>query len=328
MIPRRTLLRILGTGLAASPAAAHAQAARKPYRLGFLGNSTPELEAHLVGPFREGLRTLGYVEGRDLVIEYRWADGHYERFPQLVGELLARKADIIVAAGTPPAVAMKKATSTVPLVMIAVADPVGTGLVVSLARPGGNLTGLVSISPVLEGKRIEILREIVPKLARITALTNPSNPYMKFSKTALADAANALHVAHRFMDVSTEPELESSLDSITRERPDAVVVLADRLFLHHRKRIADFFLRERLPGVYAYSELVDAGGLISFGPSYPAMHQRAAYFVDRIFKGEKAGDLPMEQPTRFEVVVNLKTAKALHLTVPQSVLLRADRVIQ
>jgi putative ABC transport system substrate-binding protein len=314
--------------LLAAPLAAEAQQAGKVYRVGFLGNSTAALEANLVGPFREGLRELGYVEGQNIAIEYRWAEGQYERFPALIAELLARKVDVIVTAGTPASLAVKKATTSVPLVMVAVGDPVGTGLVTSLARPGGNLTGLISIAPDLEGKRLELLREVVPKLSHVSVLTNPANPFHALSEKQVRAAASVMRMKVHFVNVRAEPEIDHAFGMITRQRPDGLIMLADRVFLHNRVRIADFATRNRIPGVYAYTELVDAGALMSFGPSYPGMHKRAAYFVDKILKGVKPADLPMEQPAKFELVINLKTAKVLGLTMPQSLLLRADRVIE
>ena len=326
MMDRRAFLGALG--LLAVPHSTEAQQAGKVYRVGFLGNSTDALEANLVEPFRQGLRDLGYVEGRNLAIEYRWADGQYDRFPALIRELAALKVEVIVTAGTPAALAVKRETPAIPLVMAAIGDPVGTGLVASLARTGGNLTGLVAIAPDLEGKRLELLREVVPKLSHVAFLLNPANPLHVVSEKLARTAAAALHVKVRFVGVRAESEFDQGFSAVLRERPGALVMLADRLFLHHRARIVDFTTRQRLPGMYAYRELVEAGGLMSFGPSYPGMHRRAAYFVDRILRGAKAADLPMEQPTTFELVINLKTAKALGLTIPPSVLARADEVIQ
>jgi len=298
------------------------------HRIGFLGNSTATLEANLVGPFRDGLRDLGYVEGRNVLIEYRWAEGRYERFPALIGELLALKVDVIVTAGTPATLAVKKATTTVPLVMIAVGDPVGTGVVLSLSRPGGNITGLTSIAQELEGKRLELLREVVPNVSHVAVLWNSASPVQVIQERAMQAAAAVLRMKVLSLGVRNEEGLEKALAEIIRERPGALLVLADRLFLHHRARIMDFAARLRLPGVHAYRELVEAGGLMSFGPSYAGMHRRAAYFVDRILKGAIPGDLPVERPASFELVVNLKAANALGLTIPQSVLLRATEIIQ
>jgi putative ABC transport system substrate-binding protein len=325
---RRWFLGMLASGLLAAPLAVGAQPVGKVHRIGFIGNSTAALESNLVAPWREGFRELGYVEGRDLVIEYRWAEGDYSRLPALVAELIALKVDVLVTAGTPAALAVKRATKTIPLVMVAVGDPVGTGLVASLARPGGNLTGLVSIAPDLEGKRLELLREVVPKLSHVSVLTNPANPFHALSEKQVRAAAGVLHMKVQFVNVRAEAELDHAFEALTKDRPGGLIMLADRVFLHNRVRIADFATRNRIPGVYAYTELVDAGGLMSFGPSYPGMHKRAAYFVDKILKGAKPADLPMEQPAKFELVINLKTAKAFGLTIPKSLLLRADQVIE
>ncbi len=326
---RRKLLLALGAGALAAPLASFAQQqpARIP-RIGFLGNSTAALEANLVGPFREGLRDLGYVEGRNVLIEYRWAEGKYERFPALIAELIALKVDVIVTAGTPATLAVKKAAASVPLVMVAVGDPVGTDIVASLGRPGGNITGLTSIAPEMEGKRLELLREVVPKLAHIAVLWNPDNPFHAGSLTETQAAAQVLGIKVQLLGVRVAEEFPAAFAAILRERPGALLVLADRLFLHNRARIVDFEAKHRLPGVYAYRELVEAGGLMSFGPSYAGMHRRAAYFVDRILKGGNPADLPVEQPATFELIINLKTAKALGLPIPQSVLLRATEVMQ
>jgi len=311
-----------------APLAVDAQQSGKVPRIGFLGNSTATLEANLVGPFREGLRDLGYNEGRNVLIEYRWAEGKYERFPALIAELIALKVDVIVTAGTPATLAVKKATTSVPLVMVAVGDPVGTGIVASLARPGGNITGLSSIAPELEGKRLELLRGVIPKLSHIAVLWNPANAYQVSSEKEVRAAAQVLQMKVQSLGVRTPEELDGALAAIVRERPGALLVLADRLFLHNRQRIMEFAARHRLPGVYAYRELVEAGGLMSFGPSYAGMHRQAATYVDKILKGAKPADLPVEQPTTFELVINLKTAKALGVKIPQSVLIRADEVIQ
>jgi len=311
-----------------APLAAGAQPAGKVYRIGFLGNSTAALEANLVGPFREGLRELGYVEGQNIVIEYRWAEGKYERFPALIAELLAQRVKVIVSAGTPASLAVKKATTSVPLVMVAVGDPVATGLVASLARPGGNITGLTSTSEELDGKRLELLRQVIPKLSHVAVFWNPENPTLLTSLEEMRAAAQVLGMKVQVLEVKTPGELEETFKAIVRERPGALLVMADRLFLHNRQRIMDFATKQRLPVVPGHPELVEAGGLMSFGPSYPGMHGRAAYFVDRILKGAKPADLPVERPTKFELVVNLKAAKALGLTLPQSLLGRADHVIE
>ena len=314
--------------LLAAPPRADAQAPARVHRIGFLGNTTPVLEANLVGPFREGLRDLGYVEGQNIQIEYRWAEGKYDRFPALIAELIALKVEVIVTAGTPATLAVKKATTSVPLVMIAVGDPVGTGIIASLSRPGGNITGLTSISPELDGKRLELLREVIPDLSHIAVLWNAASPLQVVGERQTQAAAQVLRMKVLSLGVRTQAEIEDALATIVRERPGALLVLADRLFLQHRARIMDFATKHRLPGVHAYRELVEAGGLMSFGPSYAGMHRRAAYFVDRILKGTKPADLPVERPATFELVINLKTAKALGMTIPQSIVLRATEVIQ
>jgi ABC-type uncharacterized transport system substrate-binding protein len=326
---RRAFISLLGGAAAAWPLAARAQqpAAKVP-RIGFLGNSTADLEANLVGPFRDGLRALGYEEGRNIVIEYRWAEGEYERFPALIAELVASNVDVIVTAGTPASLAVKKATTTIPLVMVAVGDPVATGLVASLARPGGNITGLTSISSEMEGKRLELLREVVPKVSHIAVLWNAASPIQVIEEGEVRAAAGVLGIKMLSLGVRTREEIDDALATIIRERPDALLVLADRLFLHHRTRIIDFAAQERLPGVHAYRELIEAGGLMSYGPSYADMHRRAAAYVDKILKGAKPADLPVERPVKFELVVNLKAAKALGLTIPPSVIFRADEVIE
>jgi len=317
---------VLGFVWAALPA--HAQGADRLPRIGFLGNSTATLEANLIGPFRDGLRDLGYVEGQNILIEYQWAEGKYERLPALIAELIALKVDVIVTAGTPASLAVKKATTSVPLVMIAVGDPVGTGLVASLARPGGNATGVTSISPELEGKRLELLREVFPGVARIAVLWNPVSPFQVVAEKEVQAAAGVLRIPVLSLGVRAAEELDNAFAAILREQANALLVLADRLFLHNRERIMEFAAKNRLPGVHAYRELVEAGGLMSYGPSYADLHRRAATYVDKILKGARPSDLPVERPTKFELVVNLKAAKALGIDIPQSVLLRADEMIE
>jgi putative ABC transport system substrate-binding protein len=310
------------------PASVSAQPAGPSHRVGFLGNSTAALEANLVGPFREGLRQFGYVEGQNLLVEYRWAGGRYERFPALIAELLAQRVDLIVTAGTPATLAVKQATTTVPIVMIAVGDPVGTGIVPSLGRPGGNITGLTSISTEIDGKRLELLREVVPGVSHVAVLWNSASPLQVLAEQQTQAAARQLGLRVLSLGVRTEAEIEAALGVIVRERSGALLVLADRLFLHHRNRLMDFALQQRLPGVHAYGELVEAGGLMSFGPSYEEMHRRAAYFVDRILRGAWPGDLPVERPAHFELVINLRAARLLGLKIPRTVLLRATRLIE
>jgi len=327
-VTKTILVCLLAIILRATLCLAEAQQPGKVPRIGFLGNSTAALEENLIGPFREGLRDLGYVEGKNIVIEWRWAEGKYERFPDLIAELIALKVDVVVTAGTPATQAYQKARTSIPLVMVAVGDPVGTGIVASLNRPGGNITGLTSISPELEGKRIELLREVIPKLSHIAVLWNPKNAYHAIENKQVEAAAAALRMKVLYLGVEIQEQIGNAFSQILKERPGALLVLADRVFLHNRARIMDFAAKHRLPGVYAYLELVEAGGLMSYGPNYADMHRRAATYVDKILKGTKPADLPVEAPIKFELVINLKAAKQIGVTVPPSVLYRADRVIK
>jgi putative ABC transport system substrate-binding protein len=323
---RRVFITLLGSAALCWPLAARAQ----PHiaRIGFMGNSTAALEANLVDAFREGLRELGYEEGRNFVIEYRWADGNYDQFPALVAELVAAKVDLIVTAGTPAALAVKKATATVPLIMVAVGDPVGTGLVPSLARPGGNVTGLSSIAPDLEGKRLQLLREIVPALSHVAMFVNSANPFHVSSMSQARAAAQTMGIKLQLHDIQKSEDLDAAFAALRKERPDALLILADRIFLHNRQRVVDFTREQRLPNVNAYKELVEVGGLISYGPSYEDMHKRAAIYVDKILKGARPADLPIEQPSKFTFIVNLKAAKELGVTVPSQMLGLADQLIE
>src|SRR5690349_7019920 len=322
---RREFIAFLGVATA-WPLAASAQS--KISSIGFMGNSTAALEANLVDAFREGLHELGYEEGRNIVIEYRWADGKYDQFPTLVAELIAAKVDVIVTAGTPAALAVKKATTTVPLVMVAVGDPVGTGLVPSLARPGGNLTGLSSVAPDLEGKRLQLLREIVPALSHVAMFVNSLNPFHVSSMRQARAAAQSMRIKLQIHDIQKSEDLNHAFAALRKERPDALLILADRVFLHNRQRIVDFTKEQRLPNVNAYKELVEVGGLMSYGPSYEDMHKRAAIYVDKILKGTKPAALPIEQPSKFTFIVNLKAAKELGVTVPSQMLGLADQIIE
>jgi putative ABC transport system substrate-binding protein len=323
---RRDFVTLIGGAAVTWPLAARAQ--QTTPRVGFMGNSTAALEANLVGAFRDGLRELGYEEGRNIAIEYRWADGKYERFPAIVAELIASKVDVIVTAGTPGALAVKKATTTVPLVMVAVGDPVGTGLVPSLARPGGNLTGLSSVAPDLEGKRLELLREVVPKVAHVAVFFNSLNPFHAVSIAQAQASARSMGMRLQEHDIRQSEDIDGAFAVMRKERPDALLILADRVFLHNRQRMMEFTEEQRLPNVNAYHELVEAGGLISYGPSYEDMHRRAAIYVDKILKGARPGDLPIEQPTKFTLSINLKAAKVLGIDIPSTLLARADEVIE
>jgi putative ABC transport system substrate-binding protein len=326
-VRRREFISLIGSAAVASSLEARAQAAKLPLVV-FLGNSTHALEANLVGPFLDGLRELGYREGRTIQIDYRWAEGDYSRLPELVEEIIALEPRVIVTAGTPAPTAVARATKTIPCVMIAVGAPDRTGLVASLAHPGGNLTGLTSIAPELEGKRLSLLREVAPTLSRLAVFWNPDNPFHVISQEQVQQAADVLGLKVYFVAVRTSNDVDAALTSVAAEQAEGLVVLPDRVFLHERAQLMDYAARHKLPGVYAYRELVEAGGLMSYGPSYADLHRRAAQFVDKILKGANPGDLPVEQPIAFEFVVNLASAAALGLTIPATVLARADEVIE
>ncbi len=324
---RRILIPILALGLFAAPLAADAAPAKVP-RIGFLGGSAPTALAHSLEAFRQGLRELGYVEGQNIALESRWAEGRFDRLPALAGELVRLRLDLIVTAGTPAARAAKEATPTIPIVAVAVGDPVGTGLVASLARPGANLTGLSDITVDLSAKRLEFLKELVPTASRIAILWNPTHPTNPLQLRETRGAAQALGLTLQSLEVRESGELERAFAAIRRERAGALVVLSDPFMLLHRGRLSNLAAKNRLPTVYPFKEHVEAGGLMAYGPNLPDLFRRAATYVDKILKGAMPADLPVEQPTRFELVINMKTAKALGLTIPASVLIRADHVIQ
>jgi putative tryptophan/tyrosine transport system substrate-binding protein len=325
---RRVFLGTLA-GLLAAPLIAQAQRPVKVYRIVYLGNSTAALEAELVDAFRQGLRNLNYVEGQNFVIEYRWAEGRNDRFPGLVAEAVRLQADVILTSGTPATLAAKEGTRTIPIVTAAMGDPISAGVVPSLARPGGNITGLASMSPEIDGKRLELLKELVPGVSRIAVLWNPTNPNNVARINHIQVAAKTLRLTlEPLVGAGDSQDLEKGFAAIVAARAEALIVESDRALLAHRAQIADFATRRRLPALYPYREFVQAGGLVSYAPSYPAMFRRAATYVDKILKGAKPADLPVEQPTTFELVINLKTAKALGLKIPQSLLQRADEVIQ
>jgi len=324
---RREFITLLG-GTAAWPLAARAQQAGKVHRIGVLETISTTLNVANFYALREGLRQLGYAEGQNLVIEYRSADGRDDRFPGLARELLALKVDVIVTRGTPAAKAVKNATSTVPVVMMASGDPVGVGLVTSLARPGGNITGLSAIVGELSPKRLELIREIVPGLARIAVLANTSNDAVRRDWARIETAARSLGVQSQLLDLRESDALGPTFDDASARRADALVVVIDAITQANQQRIVDLAMKHRLPAIYSSREFVDAGGLISYGVSYPDLYRRAATYVDKILKGTKPADLPVVQPTKFELVINLKTAKALGIEVPPTLLARADEVIE
>jgi putative ABC transport system substrate-binding protein len=320
---------ILVLGLVAAPLTAGAQPPGKVSRIGYLGNSSLDLERDLDQALRQGLRDLGYVEGQNIVIEYRWAEGKFEQLPGLAAELVRLPVDVIVTAGTPGTLAAMRATSAIPIVVAVSADAVGNKLVTSLARPGGNVTGVSTRTHELDAKRLELLKEALPAIARVAFIWNPANPGNVLGSKETRLAARALGMSlEPVVAVRGPAEFDAAFATITKARPDAMFVIADRFLLSQRARIVDFAARQRLPATYAYSEYVIAGGLMSYSPSFTRLFRHAADFIDKILKGAKPADLPVEQPSQFELVINLKTARALGLTIPQSMLLRADQIIQ
>ena len=328
-VQRRYFVIAAGTFLAA-PFAAAAQQARKVARIGYLaGNlaATP----HRPEAFRQALRDLGYVEGRNVVIEYRDAEGKIERLPALAAELVALRVDVIVAAGTPPALAAKQTTWTIPIVLAAVFDPLTSGLVTSLARPGGNVTGTSTLAPEAVGKCLEHLTQAVPGVSRVAALWQPGAFGERTEQDMLKAAevaARALGVRLQFVEARGPEYFDRAFSDMTMARADALTVLPSNMFTNERRRLVDLAAKNRLPAVYPWREGVDAGGLMAYGANFADLYRRAATYVDKILKGAKPGDLPVEQPTKFELVINLKTAKALGITIPPLVLGRADQVIQ
>src|SRR5262249_41884049 len=317
-------------GAAAWPLASRAQQqAGKVPRIGFLGLTSPSDRPSLLDAFRQSLRELGWVEGQNIVIEYRYAEGRVDRLPDLAAELVRLKVDLIVAsAGTQVATAAKNATETIPIVMIFVRDPVGNGLIASLARPGGDVTG-TSGSARLEwvAKQLELLKETVPKIRRVAILSNPSNAYHQLAIREVNVAARSLGVQLLLLEARGPNEFDGVFAAMAKERVGALLVLSDGIFSSHRTRLADLADRSRLPAAYAVREIVEAGGLMSYGPSFLDLHRRAATFVDKILKGAKPAELPVEQPNKFELVINLRYAKAMGLTIPHSLLIRGGQAI-
>ena len=329
---RRRFIGTVASGLLAAPLAAEAQQAAKVPRIGYLlGNLATS--PHLLEAFRQGLRDLGYVEGRNVVIESRDAEGKLERLPALAVELVALKVDVIVVGGTPQALAAMQATRTLPIVFAAVGDPVTDGLVTSLARPGGNVTGFstTSAAPEIVGKRLELLTQSVPGVTRAAVLWQPGGQGERTNKDLLHGtdvAARALGVRLQVVEVRGPDDFGRAFSDVTRARAGALTVLGTTMFFNARRRLVDLAAKNRMPAVYPFREFADAGGLMAYGPNLADLFRRAATYVDKILKGAKPADMPVEQPTKFELVINLKTAKALGITIPQSVLARADEVIE
>jgi len=309
-------------------AVTQAQQPRKIPRIGFLSATFPFNVPARLEAFRQGLRELGYVEGKNIVVEYQYGEGKLDRLPTLLNELVRLKVDVIVTAGPSPTRAAKKATVTIPIVMAWDYDPVGNGFVSSLARPGGNITGLSTLAPEISGKQLEILKETVPKLSRVAVLGTSTVPGNQDALRATESAAEALKVQLQYLEIRDRKDIESVFQAARKGRVDAVLALASRVLVSDRTQVANLAVKSRLPVIYGESEHVEAGGLMTYGVSITDLFRRAATYVDKILKGVKPADLPVEQPTKFELVINLKAAKQIGLTIPPSVLARADRVIR
>ncbi|HSE88525.1 MAG TPA: ABC transporter substrate-binding protein [Candidatus Binatia bacterium] len=319
---------LLALILLVGPVLAEAQQTGRTVTIGCLGNSSPSLESSLVEAFREGLHQLGYVEGRNLVIRYQWAEGQQERQAVLAQELVRLKPDIIITGGTPGTLAAKQATQSIPIVTAIAGDPVASGLVSSLAKPGRNLTGLATLNEELEGKRLEIFKEVVPKLSRVAVLLNPANPFTTIAWKGTQSAAGALGVKLQPVEVRGPNDLDPAIATIKAARPQGLMLVPDRLLTMYRPSIVEFMTKNRLLGIFPWREFPEDGGLMSYGADTTDMYRRAATYVDKILKGRKPADLPVEQPIKFEFIINLKTAKQIGLTIPPNVLARADRVIK
>jgi putative ABC transport system substrate-binding protein len=323
---RRRLLIALGSGTLAGPWRAFAQPA-KIRRIGFLGAISASAYAAQVEGFRAGLRDFGYVEGKNLSIEFRWAEGNYDRLPQLAAELVRAGVQVIVTHGTPGTQAARKATNTIPIVMAIVTDPVASGIVASLARPGGNVTGTALFNGEMGAKRLEILKEVAPGIAHAAVLVNPENPSAARDVKVVEAAAVTLKIALQRVQVRAAGEIEGAIEAVVKSRAQAFVFFEDATLIANAARIADLATKQKLPAA-GNREFAEAGGLIGYGVNFHETFRRTAYFVDRILKGTKPGDIPVEQASKFELVLNVKTAKALGIKVPQAILVRADRVIE
>ena len=324
---KRIVASFLATLLLVSVRLVEAQQPRKVPRIGFLMATSPGADSRVEG-FRQGLRELGYMEGKNITIEWRYAEGKEDRVPKLTAELVQLNVEIIVTDGTNVTRAAKNATKTIPIVMASDADPVGNGFVASLARPGGNVTGLVNLLAGLSGKRLELLKEAIPGISRVGVLWNPENPSSVSGFKETQEAAQALAMQLQSLEVRGPDEFEGAFQAATKRQARALSVVSDSLMFNNRRRLLDLAAKHRLPTMHTQSLWVEAGALMSYGTYFPDLWRRAATYVDKILKGAKPADLPIEQPTKFEFVINLKTAKQIGLTIPQSVLYRADKVIK
>ena len=323
---RREFVTLLGAAAVMSPLVARAQRAATLPTIGFFGPSTPSAMSQWVPVFVQRLRELGWIEGRTAAFEYRWGEGRSERFAEIAAELVRLKVDVIVTYATPPTVAAKQATSVIPIVSAVMGDPVNTGLVASLARPGGNVTGLSTLTPDLAGKRLELLREVVPGVRRLAFLANVSNPITVLERGHVQTAARALGLDVVDLEIRRPEDVAPALEGLKR-RADAIYVAGDPLVLSNRVRINTWLLVAQLPATYNSREYVEAAGLMSYGVNWPDLFRRTAEYVDKILRGAKPADIPIEQPTKFDLVINLNTAKALGLIIPEQFLLRADEII-
>ncbi len=330
MIGRRAFIGRGALGILLAPLAAGAQPPAKIPRVGLLRFGSPSDSGirFTEEPFRQGLRELGYVEGQNIAIEYRHSEGREHRLPELAADLVRLKVDVIVATGGLAASAVRNATKTIPIVMAGVSDPIGSGLVASLARPGGNITGLSILAPELSGKRLELLKQVVPRVSRVAVLAYPANPAFPAQLRETQVAARTLGLRLQILEVRSPDDLDRAFGAAKKERAGALNILPSAFHVFHRKKLVDLAAETRLPAMYDNREWAEAGGLMAYGPNFSDLYRRAAGYVDKILKGAKPADLPVEQPTKFELVINLKTAKALGLTIPPSLMLRADEVIQ
>jgi putative ABC transport system substrate-binding protein len=307
---------------------AQAQQPKKNVRIGFLGATSPTVEAARIEAFRKGLRELGYVEGNNIAIEWRWAEGKAARLPGLAAELVRLNMDVIVTGGSTSTGAAKEVTTTIPIVAAQVNDPVGSGVVASLARPGGNITGLATLVPEISGKRLEMLKEVIPKLSRVVVFGDSTAPGNAQQLREVELTTGALKVKLQFLDVLDANDIEAAFRAASKGHAEGVMVLSASVFVSRRTQVLDLAQKSRLPAIYYRPDFVEAGGLMSYGVNDTDLYRRAATYVDKLLKGAKPADLPVEQPTKFELVINLKAAKQIGLTIPPNVLARADRVIR
>jgi putative ABC transport system substrate-binding protein len=324
---RREFITLLG-GAASWPLAARAQLPRMPV-IGFLGPNSPSDATEWVAAFEQRLRELGWIEGRTITIDYRWVEGRTERFAEIAAEFVRLKVNVVVTSGTPAVMALQQATSLIPIVFATAGDPVNTGLVASLARPGGNTTGLATIGDDLAGKRLELLREVIPRLWRLAIMGNATNRFTVLEMTQIRAASSTLGLEVTTLEIRRAQDIAEAFDALSRDRADALYVCTDAALIHtNRIQINSLAMDKRLPTMHGARTYIEGGGLIAYGPNFPDMFRRSADYVDKILRGAKAGDIPVEQPTKFDLVVNLSTAKALGLTIPATILVRSDEVIE